>query len=65
MLSHAFTRIYFENEAKNQDDPVLMSIGDEKHRKTLIAGREESGGVVTYRFNVRFQGEDETAFFDA
>ena len=65
MLSHAFTRIYFEDEATNQDDPVLMSIEDEAHRNTLIAGREEAEGVVIYRFDIRFQGENETAFFDA
>ena len=65
MLSHAFTRIYFEDETLNQDDPVLISIEDPAHRNTLIARREEPDGVVIYRFDIRFQGENETAFFDA
>ena len=65
MLSHAFTRIYFEDEATNQDDPVLMSIEDPAHRNTLIARREEVNGVINYHFDIRFQGENETAFFDA
>ena len=65
MLSHAFTRIYFEDEAANQTDPVLMSIEDPAHRNTLIAKREEAEGTVIYRFDIRFQGENETAFFDA
>ncbi len=65
MLSHAFTRIYFEDEAANQNDPVLMSIDDEAHRNTLIARREEADGAVIYRFDIYFQGENETAFFDA
>ncbi len=65
MLSHAFTRIYFEDEAANQNDPVLMSIDDEAHRNTLIARREEADGAVIYRFDIHFQGENETAFFDA
>jgi protocatechuate 3,4-dioxygenase alpha subunit len=65
MLSHAFTRIYFENDADNRTDPVLMSIEDEAHRNTLIARREETAGVIVYRFDIRFQGENETAFFDA
>jgi len=65
MLSHAFTRIYFENEADNRNDPVLMGIEDEAHRNTLIARREETPGVIVYRFDIRFQGEHETAFFDA
>lgn len=65
MLSHAFTRIYFEDEDANREDPVLMSIEDERHRNTLIAMREEADGLIVYRFDICFQGEDETAFFDA
>ena len=65
MLSHAFTRIYFDDEATNQNDPVLISIEDEAYRNTLIARREETAGVIVYRFDICFQGENETAFFDA
>ena len=65
MLSHAFTRIYFEDDVDNRNDPVLMSIEDEAHRNTLIARREETAGATVYRFDIRFQGENETAFFDA
>jgi protocatechuate 3,4-dioxygenase alpha subunit len=65
MLSHAFTRIYFEDEAANQNDPVLLSIDDEARRNTLIAGRETTDGKVIYRFDIHIQGENETAFFDA
>jgi protocatechuate 3,4-dioxygenase alpha subunit len=32
--------------------------------KTLIAERSEKGGKVTYRFDIRLQGENETVFFD-
>ena len=65
MLSHAFTRIYFADEAANQNDPVLVSIDDPARRNTLIAGREEAEGKVVYRFDIHIQGENETAFFDA
>ena len=65
MLSHAFTRIYFEDEPLNRDDPVLASIGDEAHRNTLVARRDEADGAINYRFDIHFQGENETAFFDA
>jgi protocatechuate 3,4-dioxygenase alpha subunit len=64
MLVHAFTRIYFEGEAANQGDPVLVSIDDEARRNTLIAGRAESEGKAIYRFDIHIQGENETAFFD-
>jgi len=65
MLSHAFTRIYFEDESANQDDAVLTSIEDEARRNTLIARREDADGNVVYRFDIQFQGDNETAFFDA
>jgi protocatechuate 3,4-dioxygenase beta subunit len=65
MLPHAFTRIYFEAEAANQDDPVLMRIEDAARRSTLIARRETSNGRAVYRFDIHLQGENETVFFDA
>ena len=65
MLSHAFTRIYFEDEAANQNDPVLMSIDDEAQRNTLVARQEEVDGSHVHRFDICFQGQNETAFFDA
>lgn len=65
MLGHAFTRIYFEDETINQDDPILMSIEDEARRKTLISKRKTTDGKTVYRFDIRLQGDNETVFFDA
>jgi protocatechuate 3,4-dioxygenase alpha subunit len=64
MLLHAFTRIYFSDEAKaNADDKVLASVPAER-RQTLTAQRSEAGGQVTYRFDIHMQGPQETVFFD-
>jgi len=64
LLLHAFTRVYFSDEAEaNAKDAVLQSVPAER-RHTLIAERVEQGGAVTYRFDIRMQGTDETAFFD-
>ena len=64
LLLHAFTRVYFSDEADaNAKDAVLQSVPAER-RHTLIAERVEQGGAVTYRFDIRMQGTDETAFFD-
>lgn len=64
MLLHAFTRIYFSDEAKaNAEDKVLASVPAER-RKTLVAERSETGGAVTYRFDIHMQGPQETVFFD-
>ncbi len=64
MLLHAFTRVYFSDEAEaNAKDAVLQSVPADR-RHTLIAQRAELGGAVTYRIDIRMQGADETAFFD-
>lgn len=64
MLNHAFTRIYFDDEAQaNQRDPVLAAVPVER-RATLVAVREPQPGGVVYRFDIRMQGERETVFFD-
>ena len=66
MLNPTFTRVYFaDEEAANAADPVLQSVPDAR-RATLIAERVENGdsSVPTYRFDIRYQGDDETAFFD-
>jgi protocatechuate 3,4-dioxygenase, alpha subunit len=68
LLSHAFTRIYFPDEAAaNAVDPVLLSVPEDR-RHTLIAervrGREGEAGAL-YRFDIHMQGGSETVFFDA
>jgi len=64
MLLHAFTRIYFSDEAKaNATDPTLNLVPAER-RETLVAQRSEQGGQVVYTFDIYMQGPKETVFFD-
>jgi protocatechuate 3,4-dioxygenase alpha subunit len=64
LLLHAFTRVYFSDEAEaNANDAVLQSVPADR-RHTLIAERVVNGGAVSYRFDIRMQGADETVFFD-
>jgi protocatechuate 3,4-dioxygenase alpha subunit len=64
LLSHAFTRIYFDDEAAaNATDPVLAAVPAER-RATLLARREDAPGGIVYHFDVRMQGDGETVFFD-
>jgi len=64
MLLHAFTRIYFSDEATaNARDAVLASVPAER-RGTLVAIRDEKAAGAVYRFDIRLQGPDETVFFD-
>jgi protocatechuate 3,4-dioxygenase alpha subunit len=64
LLLHAYTRIYFSDEAAaNSRDPVLASVPAER-RRTLLATRDETSASPVYRLDIRMQGPDETVFFD-
>lgn len=64
MLIHAVTRIYFEDEETNAEDPLLASL-PEARRRTLIAQREQAAdGLARYRLDIILQGENETVFLD-
>jgi protocatechuate 3,4-dioxygenase, alpha subunit len=59
LLKRLATRLYFpDEEGANAEDPVLSEL-DEGERATLVA-HEEDGGL---RFDIRLQGEGQTAFF--
>lgn len=60
LLTHLYTRIYFDDEPEaNATDGVLAQVPAAR-RGTLVAVREGDH----YRFDVRLQGEGETVFFD-
>ncbi|HZJ92937.1 MAG TPA: protocatechuate 3,4-dioxygenase subunit alpha, partial [Thiopseudomonas sp.] len=56
LLSHAYTRIYFSDEASaNQADPVLNTVAEQR-RATLIAQRKDTGTGPEYHFDIHMQG---------
>lgn len=59
LIKRLITRIYFEDEAANAEDPIL-NLAPPERRHTLVAKRQ--GDV--YRLDIHLQGEDETVFFD-
>lgn len=59
LLRPVITRIYFPDDPALESDPLLASIPEGK-RGTMIATPSDDG----YRFDIRLQGEGETAFFD-
>jgi protocatechuate 3,4-dioxygenase alpha subunit len=64
LLLHAYTRIYFADEADaNAKDPVLQAVPADR-RDTLVARRYEHLPGTVYRFDIRMQGDRETVFFD-
>jgi len=60
VLTRLVTRLYFEDEPSNAEDPVLALVPAER-RSTLIAKRVEPD---RYRFDITLQGRFETVFFD-
>ena len=63
LLNHLVTRLYFEDEQTNAEDPILLCVPDER-RTTLLARRENREGMIVYRFDIVMQGAGETAFFN-
>jgi protocatechuate 3,4-dioxygenase, alpha subunit len=60
ILTRLLTRLYFDDEAANGQDPILELVPAER-RPTLIARRVGDG---RYRFDIVLQGQHETVFFD-
>lgn len=63
LLTHMYTRIYFEGDKANEGDPILALVPADR-RGTLIAKRAGGSAEPVYRFDIRVQGGDETVFFD-
>ncbi len=63
LLNHLVTRMYFEDEQSNVEDPILLCVPEER-RSTLLAKRENFEGKIVYRFDIIMQGDGETAFFN-
>jgi protocatechuate 3,4-dioxygenase alpha subunit len=63
LLNHLLTRLYFEDERRNAEDPILLRVPAHR-RGTLIARHAAADGRTVYRFDIVLQGEAETVFFD-
>jgi protocatechuate 3,4-dioxygenase alpha subunit len=64
MLNPVFTRIYFSDEEEANHDDLILRRVPEARRGTLVAELEPGSDPAIYWFDIRFQGEDETVFFD-
>jgi protocatechuate 3,4-dioxygenase alpha subunit len=60
LLTPQLTRLYFEDEIANAEDPILACVPAGR-RGTLIARR---AGPACYHWDLVLQGEGETVFFD-
>lgn len=62
LLKHLHTRVYFDGDPANIEDPVLALVPAER-RATLFARRTQSNPQL-WHFDLILQGERETVFFD-
>jgi protocatechuate 3,4-dioxygenase alpha subunit len=60
LLTPQLTRLYFEDEIANAEDPILAHV-PKPRRGTLIA---RAAGPACYHWDLVLQGEGETVFFD-
>jgi protocatechuate 3,4-dioxygenase, alpha subunit len=60
LLNRVVTRLYFDGDPANGEDPVLKLV-DPKRRATLLAQRDKEG---TWRLPIHLGGPAETVFFD-
>jgi protocatechuate 3,4-dioxygenase alpha subunit len=63
LLKPLVTRIYFDGDAHNGRDAVLMSVPVAR-RATLLARKKVDVNSETWDFDVHLQGNDETVFFE-
>ena len=64
MSNPVFTRIYFGEDAVAHTTDLVLNSVPEHRRHTVVAEMEAGSDPPTYRFDIRFQGGDETVFFD-
>jgi protocatechuate 3,4-dioxygenase, alpha subunit len=63
LQKHLLTRMYFPDEAANENDTALAAVPAER-RNTLIAV-QSGGNQNELRWDIRLQGDAETVFFEA
>jgi protocatechuate 3,4-dioxygenase, alpha subunit len=67
MLMPSFTRVYFPDDAEQHAHDLVLSMVPQGRRHTLIAtlaAPTGDGEAPVYLFDIKFQGDDETVFFD-
>lgn len=65
LLTHLYTRIYFDDEDIANDEDEILGLVEPARRSTLIAKREQDGSGIVYRFDIHMQGNNETVFLEA
>ncbi|MEX0698482.1 MAG: protocatechuate 3,4-dioxygenase subunit alpha [Acidimicrobiia bacterium] len=63
-LNPVFTRIYLSDEDEANRDDLILRQAPRERSHTLIAKLIPGSTPKLYEFDIKFQGDDETVFFD-
>ncbi len=64
MLNPVFTRMYFSDHAEANATDLILAMVPAERRHTMVAELVDDGEPPVYRFDIRFQGGDETVFLE-
>ncbi|MDG1858632.1 MAG: hypothetical protein P8I94_05995, partial [Emcibacteraceae bacterium] len=59
-IMRVVTQLFFDGEAANEKDPLLLSIPEKMRERLMI----KNSGDSTYEIEIIMAGENETPFFD-
>jgi protocatechuate 3,4-dioxygenase alpha subunit len=62
LLRHLHTRVYFADDARVDEDPVLELLP--RHRRSTLIATQDRAASLRWTFDIHLQGADETVFFD-
>lgn len=65
LLTHAFTRVYFNDEDEANDLDPILNLVEPARRGSIIAQRDKDAPHPTYRLDIHLQGDNETVFLEA
>ena len=63
LLTQAYTRLYFSDEAEANSKDIVLSQLPEARRDTLLAISQQAADGLSYEFDIHMQGVRETVFF--
>jgi protocatechuate 3,4-dioxygenase alpha subunit len=64
LLNHVVTRLYFADDPANDRDPILARVPASRRGTLLARPADGQAERALYRWEIRLQGEGETAFFN-
>ena len=64
MLNPSFTRAYFPDDQESNERDLVLKMVPAERREALVARLVDGGEPKVYCFDIKFQGDDETVFFE-